>query len=164
MIDLSDEKKRRIAFHEAGHAWMLEREGLVVRSVSINPPVSIQGDNRGETVPEKTMEEGRKEISDKFVRAALAGSAAEHYLLGSWDKDGLLASAYDTGRARSYLAMTGNDWKPEAMTHYVQALSISVMEEISQPKAWHAITSLAYELLESGTLTGEKVARILADR
>jgi len=53
--------------------------------------------------------------------------------------------------------MTGNDCEPEALNHYVQMLANSVMEEISRPKLWHNITSLAYELLVLGTLSGEQV-------
>jgi len=56
--------------------------------------------------------------------------------------------------------MTGNDGEPEALNHYVQMLANSVMEEISRPKLWHNITSLAYELLVLGTLSGEQVLEI----
>ncbi len=37
------------------------------------------------------------------------------------------------------------------------------MEEISRPKLWHNITSLAYELLVLGTLSGEQVLEIASD-
>ena len=162
-MDFADEKKRRIAFHEAGHAWMMLKEGLGVVSVSMEPSSLIRGDNRGNTVPEMAMEKERKELSGKFAKASLAGSAAEHYLQGKWDEEGLQASAYDTGRAKGFIAMSGDDWKPEALDHYVLALANSVLEEISQPKVWHAITSLAYELLESGTLTGDEVLEIVSE-
>lgn len=162
-MDPSDEKKRRIAFHEAGHAWMMWKEGLGVRSVSMKPFSPIQGDNRGETVPDLAMEEDRKELSEKFAKTALAGSAAEHYLAGNWDEESLQASAYDTRSAKGFMTTSGDVWKPQALDHYVQALSNSVMEEISRPKVWHAITGLAYELLASGTLTEEQVLEIVSE-
>jgi hypothetical protein len=162
-MDFTDEKKRRTAFHEAGHAWMMVKEGLGVISVSMKPLSPIQGDNRGETLSELAMEEGRKELSEKYAKSALAGSAAEHFLLGNWDEESLQASAYDKGRAKDFMAMSGADWKPEALDHYVHALSNSVMEEISRPRVWHTITVLAYELAGAGTLSGEKVLEIVSD-
>ena len=163
-MDFIDEYKRRTAFHEAGHAWMMVREGLGVRSLSLNSCGSLQGDNRGETVPDQCIEEGQRELSEKFAKAALAGSVAEQFLLGNWDEESLQANAFDTGRARSYLTMSGDDWKTDALNYYVQALSNAVMDEISRPGAWHAITSLAYELLKAGSLDGEEVLEILSDR
>ena len=162
-MDFTDEKKRRIAFHEAGHAWMMVKEGLGVISVSMEPLSPIQSDNRGETLPELAMEDGRKELSERFAKAALAGSAAEHYLLGHWDEESLQASAYDTGKAKGFIARAGDDWKPEVLDHYVQTLSNAAMEEISRPRVWHTITVLAYELLASGTLTGEQVMEIVSE-
>ena len=163
MLDKSDDKLRRIAFHEAGHCWMMVTEGLGVKSVSLRPDMPGTGDNRGETLPEKSMEEGNRGLAEKFARAALAGSAAEQYLMGAWDEGGLQASAYDTGRARSYMAMSGSEWKPEALEYYVQVLSNSTMDQITEPGAWHAITSLAYKLLEVEVMSGEEVNRILSD-
>jgi len=162
-MDFTDEKKRRTAFHEAGHAWMMWKEGIGVGSVSIEPHALIPGDNRGETIPELTVEEGSKTLVDKFARAALAGSAAEHFLLGSWDEDGLQASAHDTKKARNLIAMSVTDLEPDTLDHYVQVLSTTVMEEVARPRVWNAITGLAYELLESGTLTGEQVMEILSE-
>jgi hypothetical protein len=163
LIDPIDEKKRRIAFHEAGHAWMMVREGLGVRSVSLKPPSPLQADNRGHTVPEQAMEEGRPDICEKFARAALAGSMAEHYMLGNWDDESLVASAYDTGRARSCLSMAGDDIRPDALSHYIHSLQNAVLDEISQAKVWHMITALAYELLASECLTGQQVRELLSD-
>jgi hypothetical protein len=162
-MDLSDEKKRRIAFHEAGHAWMTWKEGLGVKSVSMEPHRSIQGDNRGETIPDLAIEQGRHELSQKFAKAALAGSAAEHFLLGKWDEDSLQASTYDTRKARGFLAMSGDNRDSESLDHDIQALSNSVMVAISRPREWHNITDLAYALLASGTLTGEQVMEILSE-
>lgn len=162
-MDFVDEQKRRVAFHEAGHAWMMVREGLEVKSVSLKASGPLQGDNRGETVPEHVMEEGNRDTCEKFAKAALAGSLAEHYMLGKWDEESLVASAYDTGRARGCLSMSGEDWKPDALDHYIQSLGNMVMEEISQARVWHAITALAYEILASGTLTGIQVQEILSD-
>ena len=163
MLDKSNDRLRRIAFHEAGHAWMMVREGLGVISTSIKPLGSIQGDNRGETIPEEQMKEGRKDLSEKFARAALAGSAAELYLLGKWDEESLQAGAYDTGKARSYLVMSGDDWRSDSLDYYVQTMSSFILDEISQPRTWNTITSLAYKLLESNILTGEQVISILSD-
>jgi hypothetical protein len=163
MIELSAEKRRRVAFHEAGHAWMMWKEGLGVKSVSMEPHRSIQGDNRGETVPDLAIEEGHNELSQKFAKAALAGSAAEHFLQGKWDEDSLQASTYDTRKARGFLAMSKDNRDSESLDHDIQALSNSVMGEISRPREWHNVTDLAYALLASGTLTGEQVLEILAD-
>ena len=162
-MDFTDDQKRRIAFHEAGHAWMMVREGLGVRSISISPRESIPGDNRGETVPDQQMEESRRDLSEKFARAALAGSAAELYLMGRWDEESLQAGAFDAGKARSYLAMSGDDWRPDSLDYYVQTISSLIMDEISQPRIWNNITSLAYKLLEANILTGEEVSIILSD-
>jgi len=161
-MNFTDEKKRRIAFHEAGHAWMMVKEGLGVVSVSMESSSPVQGDNRGETVPELAVEEKRTALSEKFAKAALAGSAAEHFLLGNWDEESLQASAFDTGRAKSFMVLSGADWEPEALDHYVHALSNSVMEEISRPRVWHTITTLAYELKGAGTLSGEEVMQIVS--
>jgi len=157
-MDFTDERKRRIAFHEAGHAWAMFFEGLGVKSMSLEIRAPVRGDNRGETVAEVHMSEGRRDLSDKFARAALAGSAAEHFLMGDWDEESLLAGSYDTGRAKSFMSMTGDDWKSEALDHYIQALSSEVLDEISTPRVWHAITRLAYMLTEKGTMTGAEIA------
>ena len=163
-MDFADDKLRRIAFHEAGHAWMMVREGLGLRSVSINPGAFGTGDNRGETLPERSMEEGRRDLAEKFARASLAGSAAEHFLMGGWDEEGLQARAYDTGRAMSYIAMSGDDLRPEALEYYIQVLSNTVMEEMSHPKTWDAVTGLAYALLERESMVGDEVAGIIPER
>ena len=162
-MDLSDDKTRRIAFHEAGHAWMMWKEGLGVKSVSMEPHRFIQGDNRGETVPNLAIEEGHNELSQKFAKAALAGSAAEHFLQSKWDEDSLQASTYDTRKARGFLAMSKDNRDSESLDHDIQALSNSVMGEISRPREWDTVTCLAYALLASGSLTGEQVMEILAD-
>lgn len=164
MIEFSDDKLARIAFHEAGHAWMMVKEGLGVKSMSLKPGGLIQGDNRGETLPEQQLEEGRKDLSEKHAKAALAGTAAEYFLLGNWDNESLQASAFDRGRARSCLVMSGDDWNQDSLEYYLQTMSCSIMEEISQPRIWHTITALAYELLEAGTLTGEDVSRVLMEK
>jgi len=161
-MDFADENKRRVAFHEAGHAWMMWKEGLEVARVSMEPLTSVRRDNRGETVSVQVMEENRKELSVKFAKAALAGSEAEHFLLGKWDEESLQARAFDMGRARSFMVMSGDDWKPEALDHFVQTMSNMVTEEISRPRVWDAITALAYELLVSGTLTGGRIREILS--
>jgi len=162
-MDMSDEKLRRIAFHEAGHAWMMVFEGLGVRSVSLEIRGPVHGDNRGETVPEVQMSEGRRDLSEKFARAALAGSAAEHFLMGGWDEESLLADSYDRGRAKGFMAVSGNDWKPEALDHYIQALANSVVEEISTPRTWHAITCLAFRLMAKGAITGVEIAAFIEE-
>jgi len=163
MLEESDDRLRRIAFHEAGHAWMMWKEGLGVRSVSIKPHGSIQGDNRGETVPDRAMEEGHNELSRKFARAALAGSAAEHFLLGKWDGESLQANAFDMAKAKEFLTQSGEDRDPGSLDQDIHALSNRVMGEISRPREWHAVTALAYALLASVTLTGEQVLEILSD-
>lgn len=160
-MDFADEKFLRIAYHEAGHAWMMIEQGLGVVTVSMEPLSAVHGDNRGETVPGSAMEEGKRKLSEKFARAALAGSAVEHFFLGRWDEESLQSSAYDTGRAKSFMIMSGDDWKTQALDHYIQALSGKVLEEISRPRAWHAITGLAYELMQKGTMSGEEVKLFL---
>ena len=162
-MDFTDEKKRRIAFHEAGHAWMMWKEGLGVKSVSMELRRPIHGDNRGETVPDIAMEEGRDELSRKFAKAALAGSAAEHFLLGKWDEESLQASSYDTKKAREFIVMSGDEGGSDSLDHDIHALLNSVTREISRPREWDTVTCLAYALLASGSLTGEQVLEILAD-
>ena len=162
-MDFTEDKKRRIAFHEAGHAWMMWKEGLGVKSVSMEPHRPIHGDNRGETVPDLAMEEGRKELSQKFAKAALAGSAAEHFLLGKWDEESLQASSYDTKKARDFMVMSGDNRESRSLDQDIHALLNSVIGEISRPREWHIVTGLAYALLASGSLTGEQVLEILAD-
>ncbi len=162
-MDFSNEKKRRIAFHEAGHAWMMWKEGLGVKSVSMEPHRPIHGDNRGETVSVLAMEESRDELSRKFAKAALAGSAAEHFLLGKWDEESLQASSYDTKKAREFIVMSGSNRESGSLDQDIQALLNSVMGEISRPREWDTVTCLAYALLESGSLTEEQVLEILED-
>jgi hypothetical protein len=162
-MDLSDEKKRRIAFHEAGHAWMMWKEGLGVKSLSMEPHRPLHGDNRGETVPDLAIEEGHNELSQKFAKAALAGSAAEHFLLGKWDEESLQASSYDTKKARDIMVMSGDNRESGSLDQDIHALLNSVMGEISRPREWDTVTCLAYALLASGSLTGEQVMEILAD-
>ena len=162
-MNFTEEKMRRIAFHEAGHAWMMVVEGIGVKSVSLKNPESLQYDNRGDAVPENAIINGRRDICEKFAKAALAGSMAEHYMLGNWDEESLVAKAFDTGRARSCLSMSGDDWKADALDHYIHSLGNLVLDEISQPKAWHAITALAYELLASEMLTGQQVGEVLLE-
>ena len=162
-MHFSDEKLQRTAFHESGHAWMMVRENLGVRSASIRRTPGVRGDNRGLTVPRAVPEEGQQALSVKFARAALAGSAAENYLLGRWDEEGLQARSFDVGRAKGFMTASGNDWSPEALDHYVQSLSNTVLEEISRPRTWHLITMLACELLTMETLDGEQVTGILLE-
>ena len=162
-MDFIDEKLRRIAFHEAGHAWVMLKEGLGVKSLSTRAPSPHGGDNRGETIPDLAMQEGRKDLAEKFARAALAGSAAEHYLMGKWDDESLQANAYDIGRAKGFITMSGEDWKPEALEYYIRVLSNSLLDEISRPRVWNTITGLAYELMKAGTLSGKEVEAILEE-
>ena len=109
------------------------------------------------------MEEGRKDICERFARAALAGSITEHYMLGAWDEESLQAKAYDTDRARMCLNMSGDDWRPDDLDQYIQSLGNTILEEISQPKTWHAITALAYELLAYEMLTGQHAREVLSE-
>ena len=69
MIEFSDDSLLRIAFHEAGHAWMMHKEGLGVKSMSLKPQGVIQGDNRGETLPEQQLVEGRRDLSEKHAKS-----------------------------------------------------------------------------------------------
>jgi hypothetical protein len=91
----------------------------------------------------------------------MTGSAAEHFLTGSWDEEVLLARAHDTGRAKCCLVLAGGEWKPDVLEFTLQTLESDVLDEISQPKAWHAITALAYALMEKGEMTGREIVSLL---
>lgn len=156
-----DEVRRRIAFHEAGHAWMMLREGLGVRSVTVAAGSAAPGDTRGLTVPDTPLEEGNPELSRRSARAALAGSLAEHYLLGQWDEETLQARAYDTGKAKSALTISGDEWMPDAMDYTIHSMSNAVLNELSRLKAWDEITVIAYALMENEILTGDDISILL---
>ena len=162
-MPLADDRLRRTAFHAAGHAWMLREEGVGVASLSLENPRPSSGDDRGLASAGTALPEGRPDLSLRHARAALAGSAAEHFLLGKWDEESLQARAYDAGKAKSCLVLSGQDWKPEALEFTVHFLTNRVLEVISHPRAWHGITALAYALLERRTMTGEEVERFLEE-
>ncbi|UCG39244.1 MAG: hypothetical protein JSV00_03150 [bacterium] len=159
----SDDRRRRVAFHEAGHAFMMVRRGLGILSATIETSHAAPGDTRGLTLPSTVLEENQPELSDRFAACALAGSAAEHYLMGSWDEEILQARAHDTGRAKSYLVMSGREYRPEALDFIIQSMANTVLDEIAAHRAWHAVTVLAYALLEKGTLTGKEVMDVLGE-
>ena len=158
-----EEHLRRIAFHEAGHVWMMMHEKLGVLSSTLDTERSVAGDTRWLTVPEATMEENVPELARKFARAAIAGSLAEHFLIGQWDEEILQAREFDHQIAKSFLAMSGQEWSPEVMDFTVHSLSNAVLNEVSQLKVWHAITLIAYALMEKGMLTGEDIAELLEE-
>lgn len=162
-MNIFEEKDRRVAFHEAGHVWMMMHEKLGILSSTIDTERSAAGDTRGLTVAEATMEENMPELARKFARAAIAGSLAEHFLIGQWDEEILQARELDNQIAKSFLAMSGQEWSPEVMDFTVHSLSNAVLNEISQLKVWHAITLIAYAFMEKGTLTGEDVAVLLGN-
>ena len=157
------EVRRRVAFHEAGHVWMFIHEGLGVRSVTVAPGSSASGDTRGMTVPQTELEEGRQEVSMSFARGALAGSLAEHYLMGQWDDEILQARAYDNGKAKSALTMSGEEWSNDSMDHTIHTMSNAVLNDISRLKAWDEITIIAYALMENEILTGDDISILLGD-
>jgi hypothetical protein len=162
-MDFSDEVKRRVAFHEAGHLWMMMHEKLGVLSSTIDTGRSATGDTRGLTVAETPMEENMPELARRFARAALSGSLAEHFLIGQWDEEVLQARGFDNGMAASFLSMSGQEWSPEIMESTIHSLSNTVLNEISQLRAWHTITLIAYAFMEKGSLTGEDVAELLEE-
>ena len=163
MLAEYDQHLLRVAFHEAGHAWMMLREGLGVRSVTVAAGSAAPGDTRGMTVPDSPLEEGNPELSRKCARAALAGSLAEHFLMGQWDEEVLQARAYDTGKARSALTISGEEWMPDSMDYTIHSMSNAVLNEISQLKAWDEITVIAYALMERSTLSGEELAALIGN-
>ena len=162
-MEFIEEKKRRVAFHEAGHVWMMMHEGIGVLSSTVDTECSADGDTRGLTVPEATMEENMPELARGFARAALAGTFAEHFLMGQWDEEILQARGFDNGMAKSFLAMSGQEWPPEVMDFTIHSLSNAVLNEISQLKAWHASTLIAYALMEKGMLTEEEITALLEE-
>ena len=162
-MEFIDEVRRRIAFHEAGHVWMMMYEKLGVLSSTLDTERSVAGDTRGLTVPEATMEENMPELARKFARAAIAGSLAEHFLIGQWDQEILQAREFDNQIAKNFLAMSGQEWSPEVMDFTVHSLSNAVLNEISQLKVWHAITLIAYALMEKGMLTGKEIMAVLGE-
>jgi len=162
-MEFIDEVSRRVAFHEAGHAWMMVIEGLSVRSVTVDTGSSAQGDTRGLTISETPMDENNFELARRFARVALTGSLAEHYLMGQWDDEILQARAYDDEKARSALAMSGEELLPEEMDYTIHSISNEVLEQISQLKAWDKITIIAYALMENEILTGDDIFILLGD-
>ena len=167
MLSFSEEERRRIAFHEAGHAWMMLREKLGILSVTVDSsgsaPGDTPGDTRGLTVSRTGMEENNPELSRKFARVALAGSLAEHFLMGQWDDEVLQVRDYDGESARSALAMSGEEWSSEEMDLTIHSLSNAVLNEISRLKAWDEITIIAYALMEKETLTGPELVDLLGN-
>lgn len=143
---------------------MMWSEGLVIDSVTLKPSCSEPGDARGMTKAGKEPDGGQPALSRKYARCALAGSAAEHYLTGSWDEELLETRAYDIGRAKSYLVLGGGDWKPDALDYAIQTLANSVLDHIAQSATWHTITALAYTLMEKGEMTGKEVTAFLEEQ
>ena len=161
LTELNDEVRRRIAFHEAGHIWMMLHEGLGVLTSTVDRSHTAPGDTRGLTVAKTVMDENSPELSQRFARAALAGSLAEHYLMGQWDEEILQARDFDNEKAKSALAMSGEERPPEALDFTIHSLSNTVLNEISRLKAWHDITLIAYALMEKEMLTGDDIAILL---
>ena len=157
------ETKRRIAFHEAGHAYMLWSEGLGISFLTLDPSRSEPGDTRGLTQPGANLQVGQPLLSEKFARSAIAGSAAEHFLTGSWDGQILEARAYDIGRAKSYLVLGGGDWRQDALDFKVQTILNNVLDEIARPRTWDVITALAFHLMGRGALMGEEASEVLGE-
>ena len=160
-MEFAEEQLRRIAFHEAGHAWMMLRDRLGVRSATVDSSSCAPGDTRGMTISETVIEENNPELSKKFARVALAGSLAEHFLMGQWDEEILQARDYDGECARNALAMSGEEWSSEDMDYTIHSLSNTVMNEVSRLAAWDEITIIAYALMENETLTGAEVMELL---
>jgi hypothetical protein len=162
-MEFVEEQLRRIAFHEAGHAWMMFKERLGIRSVTVDATSAAPGDTRGLAVSETVLEENNPELSRKFARTALSGSLAEHFLMGQWDVETLQARDYDGESARSALAMSGEEWSSEEMDLTVHSLSSTVLNEISRLAAWDEITIIAYALMENTQLSGPELMELLGE-
>ncbi|UCF31643.1 MAG: hypothetical protein JSV26_04315 [bacterium] len=158
---LDIDNRTRIAFHEAGHAFMLRHLGLAVDWVSLTSPEENSGGRPGRTQPKNELPWRRPDLSEKYALFSLAGPAAEYHLVNQWDNEGLREAHRDETMARRFIQVGGRDMPDHKMDSYIKSLKDTAMDMVSRPANWNRITVLAYALMEVDRMSGTEVNEIL---
>lgn len=164
---------RQIAYHEAGHAVISWMEGTGLGHVTIKPAEDSRGRFTGEGLDCSSDEEddgpvirdytrdpdevlAEDEWRKKWTRVTMAGSVAEHLLLGlqrgpiNGRKKGDGASIRQNFAA-SYSTQTNLAW--------VRWLYLTVRDDLR--RKWLVVEALAEELLKRETLSGDEMRKII---
>ncbi len=167
---LSDEDKRKTAYHEAGHAVVLEL--LSPGNVGI---ISIKSGIRFATKGFVGISERLKNISDKVV-LLLAGKSAVEMALGQFDNGAhedlswaisCLTPSFGTTYGADYLRLgKGEDSEPATFMREVtirieiEKHTMTARKMLAENRAF--LDAVANELLEKETLLNSDMARLRA--
>lgn len=167
---LSDEDKRKTAYHEAGHAVVLEL--LSPGNVGI---ISIKSGIRFATKGFVGISERLKNISDKVV-LLLAGKAAVEMALGQFDNGAhedlnwaisCLTPSFGTTYGADYLRLgKGEDSESQTFMREVtirteiERYTMTARKMLAENRAF--LDAVANELLEKETLLNSDMARLCA--
>ena len=137
----ADGARRRMAYHESGHAISAVAWGVPIHRVSIEPP------EMRHSVWFNTSDNTRLQ---RLAAMRLAGSAAERFFVGPVEDDSV-----DLETARSYLAAVGLD--PSQIEAGLTALRSEAERLVRTSWAQKRIRLVADALLRDGRLDGEAV-------
>lgn len=165
---MSEQDKRMMAYHEAGHVICAELVGATVEKVTIvpgEPTEQIQYGGRTQLTYKDGFPWG--DLLDEAV-LAYAGLAAENRLKGIGPNDA--GDAPSGGGALDILKANDaiTDYLSDADGDYDEDECDRLDDHTYQRAAWHvekrwrAVEAIAEALLRQGTLTGEEVSHILA--
>jgi len=145
------------AFHEAGHAVALWRQGLEIKYVTINNPFIDDPKKKCWTQPQlEKLPPNEPDLADKLCIFINAGCDAEEIKLGEVPELRLMEHQE---RIQGYLELSGRNFTDEEERHHVRKLSEEAYNLISE--SWELVEIVANELLEKDTLTGEKADTLL---
>jgi hypothetical protein len=136
-----DGARRRMAYHESGHAISAVAWGVPIRRVSIEPP------EMRHSLWFNTSDNTRLQ---RLAAMRLAGSAAERFFVGPVEDDSV-----DLEMARGYLAAVGLD--PSQIEAELTALRSEAERLVRTSWAQKRIRLVADALLRDGRLDGEAV-------
>jgi hypothetical protein len=137
----ADGARRRMAYHESGHAISAVAWGVPIRRVSFEPR------EMRHSVWFNTSDNTRLQ---RLAAMRLAGSAAERFFVGPVEDDSV-----DLETARSYLTAVGLD--PSQIEAELTALRSEAERLVRTPWAQKRIRLVADALLRDGRLDGEAI-------
>jgi hypothetical protein len=152
------------AYHEAGHAGVAVHLGLKLEQVGLTPDHPVHFGYCLEQVDDphslsRAVEKGDEEILLPQIRVLLAGREAQRKSGFDCVPGG---DGQDLETARRVAAtMVGCKVKAEEL---ITTLRADTRRMLDAPAVWAGVEALVSQLLQDGTVEGEKAHRILQDR
>lgn len=154
-------KKTCTAYHEAGHAVAAYLVRRKFRYVTIRPFGEYVGHMRHHQQGDGFLVGGEergwtRSSLERDVMVSLAGNVAVHLLTGTHDRIGAWADHHMAMDLAEHICSSRRQGEA-----FVRWLSIRIEDMLGSPANWHAVESLAEELMVRGKLGHAKALEVI---